>query len=718
MNDKPQKPQPLFDRLRSFRTDKRTAFRFTVVVFAIVLFFYFYFYVVPEPLVKVLGSIQFFSESSVSFGTVVSMLGLRVFQLVFLVLFLTLAVCSGAFLLRRCKLFSEFDIMALVFSAGVGVILISHLTLLLGVLGLLRQWVFISVTAVMLAVCYRELILLLKYFRQFSPSVYVRESTPLSRLLTAFVLLLCIVNLIGSYMPQVDFDTLEYHLGALREYIREGKVVRLDHNVYSNFPFGVEMIYLYGLTTFKIIPPAHYHFLLGFLAAIAVYAFGKRYLTRGAGLIAAVVFYMSPLVAEQSFKASVDLGLTFFTTVSILAFLTYIKEKKKGFLILSGVFCGAAVSAKYTALLLLFLPLVAGVLIFELTQGDNGKRRFKRVVATVVTVIVVVFLIFSPWMVKNIVYKHNPVFPLLYDFLGGKDWTARQHEMFMEHHAPANRSISRMFTYIWDISVMSLVKSVTFSFLVLFPLIIFLRKYRRELLYMVLFLAAYFLLWFLFTHQFLRFLMPIFPISALVCGYAASESLDTSSGKKLLAAVLTTVFIVVVPTNLLIITSTAVDSQTTTGSYAFSYLIGQIGRDEHLSHNVPFHRAVAFMNEELPEGSKVLFLGELRTYYADFDLIAPTPFDKNIFLDKVRISADAADLRRNLLRSGIDYIFLNESEFKRLKKQYGYMTGLEQRQKQMLNEFFSQEVEVIFADEDCLLYVYKLRSAAELLDDG
>ncbi len=40
------------------------------------------------------------------------------------------------------------------------------------------------------------------------------------------------------------YDVLEYHLGVPREYFEAGCISYLSHNIYSNFPFNVEMLYL------------------------------------------------------------------------------------------------------------------------------------------------------------------------------------------------------------------------------------------------------------------------------------------------------------------------------------------------------------------------------------------------------------------------------------------------------------------------------------------
>ena len=53
--------------------------------------------------------------------------------------------------------------------------------------------------------------------------------------------------LLGSMLPAIDFDVLEYHLQGPKEYYQAGRISFLPHNVYTNMPFGVEMLHLLGM---------------------------------------------------------------------------------------------------------------------------------------------------------------------------------------------------------------------------------------------------------------------------------------------------------------------------------------------------------------------------------------------------------------------------------------------------------------------------------------
>ena len=56
-----------------------------------------------------------------------------------------------------------------------------------------------------------------------------------------------VLMILGSMLPTIDFDVLEYHLQGPKEYFQAGRIAFLPHNVYTNMPFGVEMLHLLGM---------------------------------------------------------------------------------------------------------------------------------------------------------------------------------------------------------------------------------------------------------------------------------------------------------------------------------------------------------------------------------------------------------------------------------------------------------------------------------------
>ena len=68
--------------------------------------------------------------------------------------------------------------------------------------------------------------------------------TASSWLLALVIAPFVLVMILGSMLPTIDFDVLEYHLQGPKEYYQTGRIAFQAHNVYTSMPFGVEMLHL------------------------------------------------------------------------------------------------------------------------------------------------------------------------------------------------------------------------------------------------------------------------------------------------------------------------------------------------------------------------------------------------------------------------------------------------------------------------------------------
>ena len=120
-------------------------------------------------------------------------------------------------------------------TAGLGV-----LTLLAGRAGLLSPWLFrVGLGSSPWPV--------LGVSRPWTRQVARDRVSTTSLLTTLVVAPFLVIMLLGSMLPAIDFDVLEYHLQGPKEYYQAGRITFLPHNVYTNMPFGVEMLHLLGM---------------------------------------------------------------------------------------------------------------------------------------------------------------------------------------------------------------------------------------------------------------------------------------------------------------------------------------------------------------------------------------------------------------------------------------------------------------------------------------
>ncbi len=54
--------------------------------------------------------------------------------------------------------------------------------------------------------------------------------------------------MLGAWVPPREFDVVEYHLQAPKEFFQRGRIDFVPHNIYANMPLGAEMHALAAMT--------------------------------------------------------------------------------------------------------------------------------------------------------------------------------------------------------------------------------------------------------------------------------------------------------------------------------------------------------------------------------------------------------------------------------------------------------------------------------------
>ena len=57
----------------------------------------------------------------------------------------------------------------------------------------------------------------------------------------------------------------------------------------------------------------------------------------------------------------------------------------------------------------------------------------------------------GPWLVKNVCFTGNPVYPLAYNLFGGRDWTPALNAKFVPVHSPKDHRIADLGTKFIDV---------------------------------------------------------------------------------------------------------------------------------------------------------------------------------------------------------------------------------------------------------------------------
>ena len=269
--------------------------------------------------------------------------------------------------------------------------------------------------------------------------------------------------------------------------------------------------------------------------------------------------------------------------------------------------------------------------------------------------------VFLPWAAKNFAFTGNPVYPLLYDILGGRDWSAMQDARWLFAHTPKGGLAWEQ----WARHVFGNLLSndlVTVLYFLFVPALLFVRPSKRTLLLLG-YGALYIILWFAATHRIDRFLLPGLAVLAAASG-TALYSLPAGRCRSLLAGAAAMLAVI----NVFYLTGLYGQAQGLDPSVP---LFGNYQR--FLTEKMPAYRAWSWLNENIPPRSNVLLVGEAETFYLDFPYSATTVFDYKPF--DAAAEGTGGDPRKTasaLAAAGVDYVFVNWPTVKRQQDTYAF----------------------------------------------
>jgi hypothetical protein len=249
----------------------------------------------------------------------------------------------------------------------------------------------------------------------------------LARLAPGVIGLAALFALVSVLAPSdiADWDTLAYHLAVPKLWIEAGRIEYIPYIHHSNFPFTVDLLYVWGLRWGG--EAGAKAFQLGYLLIGTVLVFGVTRQRYGAvaGWWAAVAFATVPVVLWEAGSAYIDLAHGLYAGGGIvLAALAVADPERRRLLVPAGLLLGFAAGSKYTGLQT--IAAVGAVLVlagFVRREAGAGFRQ-------AVTVGALALLVAAPWYVKNVVNTGNPVYPFFYERLGARNWDQRRADIY------------------------------------------------------------------------------------------------------------------------------------------------------------------------------------------------------------------------------------------------------------------------------------------------
>ncbi|NQU44624.1 glycosyltransferase family 39 protein, partial [bacterium] len=251
------------------------------------------------------------------------------------------------------------------------------------------------------------------------------EGSALSRPEWILILALAIVQFLAmlyALTPSVQSDALRYHLAAPQEWLKAGRITYLPYEAFSNFPFLVEMLFLYGLGLGSDLLAKGMHFVFlplstGAVALIA-HEIAGAYRLRGirSGVLAALAWGTLPLTIPLAGWAFIDLTVAFFTLAMVYFLIRWARSGHARHWIAAAVFGGLLCASKYTGVVfVMWGALLMGVWGLRM----DGFRRIGLWLGRAALFGLIAAALASPWWIKNVIYTGNPVYPLAWSVFDG-----------------------------------------------------------------------------------------------------------------------------------------------------------------------------------------------------------------------------------------------------------------------------------------------------------
>ncbi len=648
---------------------------------------------------------------------------LEVFQNGSLLFFLLLVVTAlGKRVLRVLNIHFSCTAEEWSFSFGLGSGGIVALIFGLAALHTLHEVVVVGVILLVSCLVYSDIRgLCLEGFRVFS-SVANRTFSLIELMFVFLIGIAGVSTFLAAATPPFFYDALVYHLAVPQQYLLAHGFHEMPHHHFSNFPMNAGMLFTVGMSFSGGMLAKLLSWIFAPMTALAVYGFAKTRWGRQTAVLAAAILFLVPGILTLSILTSVDLGVMFYSFLSLSALITWFETRQNSWFFLAGILCGFALGTKYTAFVITFVTLELVVFLRE-AWGKRYSSLFIGLKKMLLLGLLALCCV-SPWLMKNEVYTGNPIYPFF------NSWFSTHASPF-DNYDQVSLSRNPLFVFFrtivgnepfngryWRELLSSYVRSpwtVTMSntraagktgivFLLCFPFIFFVKKLDNAGRYCLGIAAVMFFLWLVFfSGNALRYVFQMFPPLSL----ATASMLDTVPRARISKHCL------FVGVGLLLSYHLCMMFQEFQVLQPYSYLFRNQPEERFLvEHGVNYYPVVDELNQKLPEGSRILYVGELRGYYCEKEFLLATNAavsdDEKLLRRFIAESQDVLEVLQKLRQQGITHLLVNFSEIHRLAEIEGdresYFDFQTAKDTHIFHTLFSRHFQLLFSQHQVNVY--------------
>lgn len=588
-------------------------------------------------------------------------------------------ICAGHFTCERLRIrFSNVpEEIGVSLFVGTGVLGIA--VLLLGLIGWLRPIPISLFIAICIVVSRRSWS---RLYTVVNEGVLRLKRSREAALCTSIYLCLITLFILRAATPPTAADELIYHLPVTQAFVQQGRIYPMFDNSLGNLPFLIHMIYAVFLLAGSDIAARLFSLFLAVGTSLAILGFCTRYLTQRVGVLAMFAFFAAGMVVELAVTSRIDVSLAGMLFLCTYAMINYLESKNRSWLWISALLAGFSLGIKHTAVI--WLALVGVMYVVEELIINRGRslKAFRLGIAYML----LAFAVACPWYLKNYVWFHNPVYPLLTGEVAefgpqGIRFFDENDEQRLEAHFNVVRSempevieaqeeeltkainsrVPRHPLRWWefflkpDTYLMSEPNQYPNYLFLIIPLFVFVTKPRWIMWLLLLSLGFVFAV--TWTSWIARYLLPAYPALTIVAIYTLTSILERfrqrwSVEKLSLYAVAAALGVTV-----------SASAQAMVNYNSFSYLAGKSSRLETITP-FTYYKPIQFINNHLPADARILIIGAQLNYGIE----RPYLSDESWFATKWRRllvrNESFEEINEDLKRQGFTHIFFSADLFK------------------------------------------------------
>ncbi len=274
-----------------------------------------------------------------------------------------------------------------------------------------------------------------------SESRVPERAGPVDIALLLLIAIPVVLALISSMAPPIAKDTLLYHFSVPKAYLAQGSNAYIQGNIASYLALGTEMHVVWarllgGIYNERSAEVAGSVVVWTFFPLLLAAVFGwarEGRVSRRYALVAVLTVAAVPTAYYVASSGYIDVSLALFINLAIYSLWRWWREPSNAAAICIAIYLGAALGVKLTTV----FAIAAFVLVVLLrARGANntqaGSLRSGRIAATGFAALLFAGVIASPWYLRTWAATGSPVFPFYMSIWPGKaeGWDVERSNLF------------------------------------------------------------------------------------------------------------------------------------------------------------------------------------------------------------------------------------------------------------------------------------------------